>query len=395
MARLGLPSRKIEAWRNTSLKFLNEHSFKPSNGAPDISADIKSTLLEKSISNTQKIVFVNGFFVSELSKFDAKAIFVEQKLEIKTRSADDVSNLIQALNDIYNLNPVEIVIKDDLESPIQIFNFTSVVGSAEIVVSPKIKIVLKANKEAKIILTHLGTKESYYLNNGHFLFDVEKEGRLTLVNHTDQSLNAYHFDMVTMSASSGSTIKYFELNFNALVTRHELSLNLNGENIQSQVFGASYLKSKQHCDSQTYISHNQSHSQSEQVYKSLLDDDSHSVFSGTVYIAQGIVKADSAQLNQNLLLSERAEVNSKPILRIYADDVKASHGSTMGQVSEDEIFYLQSRSISRAKALVLLGQGFLNEVILRMESVELKNYFSGELLRHMTSHENALPKALD
>ncbi len=390
----GLPTRKEEAWRNTSLNFLNEFNFKPALNAPQITAEIKTILQKKTIPNVQKIVFINGFYILELSKFNSNSIVLDQKLEIKTQSADDGSKLFRSLNDIYNLNPVEILIKDNQELPLQIFNFTAVAISTELIVSPKIKVVLKANKEAQIILTHAGTERSCYFNNGHFLFDIEKDARLTLVNHIDQSANSYHFDTVTMSASSVSNVKYFELNFNALVTRHELVLNLNGEHIQSKILGASYLKGKQHCDSQTLISHNQSHSQSEQVYKALLDDESHSVFSGTVYIAQGIVKADSAQLNQNLLLSDRAEVNSKPVLRIYADDVKASHGSTMGQVQEDEIFYLQSRSISRAKAIELLGQGFLNEIIFRLESEELKSYFSSELLSQMASHRTAQLKAL-
>ncbi len=391
----GLPSRKDEAWRNTSLKFLSDHNFKPALSAPEVSVEIKKIFLEKSIPNSQKIVFINGFCVLELSKFNSNSIVLDQKLEIKTQSADDVSKLSRSLNDIYNLNPVEIIINDSQESPLQIFNFAAAVGTTEAIVSPKIKIVLKENKEAKIVLTQTGLIGSCYFNNGHFLFDIEKDARLTVVNHIDQSANAYHFDTVTMSAASASNIKYFELNFNALVTRHEFVLNLNGQHIQSQILGASYLKAKQHCDSQTLISHNQSHSQSEQIYKALLDDDSRSVFSGTVYIAQGIVKADSVQLNQNLLLSDRAEVNSKPILRIYADDVKASHGSTMGQVQEDEIFYLQSRSISRAKAIELLGQGFLNEIVFRLESEELKHYFSSELLTQMGNHRKAQPKALN
>ena len=106
-------------------------------------------------------------------------------------------------------------------------------------------------------------------------------------------------------------------------------------------------------------------------------------FQGTVFIDEGITKADSAQLNQNLLLSDKVEVNSKPVLRIYSDDVKASHGSTIGRMQEDEIFYLQSRSIGRSKAIELLGQGFLNEIVLRMDSDLLKKYFSKELLSHL------------
>ncbi len=254
--------------------------------------------------------------------------------------------------------------------------------------------ILKANKEAKFVLSSCGPANEKYFSNGYVLFEVEKEARLELINHTNQSLTAYHFDNVNITAASASTVRYFELNFNALLTRHEFKLDLNGEHIQSEILAASFLNLNQHCDSQTIINHNQSHSRSEQVYKSLLDDESRSVFSGTVHIAHGIVKADSSQLNQNLLLSAQAEVNSKPILRIYSDDVKASHGSTIGQIQGDEIFYLQSRAISRTKAIELLGQGFLNEIILKIGTEELKQYFSKELLSELGGHPKSQLKVL-
>lgn len=392
LAVRGLPSRKDEAWRNTSLKFLNEYTFVPSSLAPVVTEKIKSLVADKKIPDTNSLVFVNGFYISSLSNFDTQNIVVEKRDDIKTQSQEDVPvNPIQSLNDLYNLNPLEIVVMNDLAKPVQIINLTD---SENVVTSPKMKIIVKANKEAKFVLSHGGPAFARYFSNAYFLFEVEKDARLELINHTNQSVNAYHFDNVNITAAAASTVRYFELNFNALMTRHEFSLNLNGEHIQSEVLGASYLRDKQHCDSQTAINHNQSNSRSEQIYKSLLDDESHSVFSGTVFIAHGIAKADSAQLNQNLLLSEHAEVNSKPVLRIFSDDVKASHGSTMGQIQEEEIFYLQSRSIARSKAIELLGQGFLNEIILKMGSEELKRHFSKELLAELSEKRKPQLKVL-
>lgn len=393
LAILGLPTRKEEAWRNTSLKFLSEKTFIPVTAiSSQMPIGVSKLIERKKIENTHRLTFINGFYAAELSSVEEKDIFIDQKKEMKTQSADDVSNVIQSLNDIYNLNPVEITIKSSLSKPIQIFNITD---GSEILASPKVKMVLKANNEAKVVITHIGQEQACYLSNGHFIFDVEKDARLELINYINQSTESYHFDNVQISAASASIVKYFELNFNALMTRHNFRLDLNGEHIQSHILGASYLNSKQHCDSQTFINHNQSHSQSEQIYKALLDDQSHSVFAGTVYIAQGIVKADSAQLNQNLLLSKEAEVNSKPILRIFSNDVKASHGSTMGQIQEEEIFYLQSRSISRVKAIELLGHGFLNEIILRIESPVLRSFFTNELLSELGQHQKPPKKVLE
>ena len=289
---------------------------------------------------------------------------------------------MQSLNEIYNLSSIEVQIQKDLSQPLQVLNITHSLGKSELVASsPQFKLSLKANKEAKVVLSHVGEIEAIYLSNSAFKFDVEKEARLEIINHVGQSNNSYHLDYVNISAQEKSTIRYFEVNLNAQLARHEFALDLNGENIQSEILGASRLKNTQHCDSQTYINHHKGSCRSEQVYKSLLDNESHSVFCGTVYIAKGIAKTDSVQLNQNLLLSEQAEVNSKPVLRIFSDDVKASQGSTMGQIQEEEIFYLQTRCISRSKAIALLGQGFLNEIVFRIGSENLKKYFSEELWR--------------
>lgn len=381
----GLPSRKEESWRYTSIKFLDEYNFIPQAGALDlnqINESAHKVIEEKKIPNTHCLVFVNGFYMAALSQFDTKTLTISYTSQMPSQLQVDA---IQSLNELYNLQSLEIVIKNDLAKPLQIINFTQLSESREVVSSPKIKMTVKTNKEAKIVLTNVGEAHARYFSNCHFTFVAEKSSRLELVNHINQSLNSYHFDYIHIAAEAAASVRYFELNFNALLTRHEFTLDINGENVQSEILGASYLKQKQHCDSQTLINHYQGSSRSEQVYKALLDDESRSVFSGTVYIAQHIAKADSSQLNQNMLLTNQAEANSKPVLRIYSDDVKASHGSTIGQIDEDEIFYLQSRSISRIKAIEFLGQGFLNEIIFRLGSNEIKQYFSKILAHELES----------
>lgn len=396
LAKKGLPTRKEESWRNTSLKFLSETEFKPISHVPTQLPDSALALISsKMIDGCHTLVFLNGFYMSSLSRFDVMTTVVsENTKKVLTFQGDAGSEAIHSLNDMYNLNSVDLTITADLTLPLQILNVTYSMNEGVVASSPRVNLTLKSNKEAKIVLTHAGENQACYLSNGKFTVTVEKDARLELINNTNQSLNAYHIDFLGIAAEEGSTVRYFELNLNAKLIRHEFVLELNGENIQSEVLGASYLKQNQHCDSQTYINHHKGSCQSEQVYKSLLDDESRSVFSGTVFIAQGIAKTNSSQLNQNLLLSDKVEVNSKPILRIFSDDVKASHGSTMGNIQEDEIFYLQSRSISRQKAIELLGQGFLNEIVLRINSDLLKKHFSKELLNELAIKRKAQLKVV-
>jgi Fe-S cluster assembly protein SufD len=389
----GLPTRKQESWRNTSLNFLNENYFKPATHSPTQLPDsVLSLASAKMIEGCDALVFLNGFYMPGLSRFDMATVFVSENTKKPVFFQGDADSAsIHHLNELYNLNPIDITIKSDLNQPLQILNLTHLMGGESLVTSPKVNVTVKSNIEAKIVLSQVGEHQARYFTNAQYTFAVQKDARLELVNDVNQSVNAFHFDFVGIAAESSSTVRYFEINLNAQLTRHELVLELNGEHIQSEILGASYLKDNQHCDSQTYINHHKGSCQSEQVYKALLDDESRSVFSGTVFIAEGVAKTDSAQLNQNLLLSDRVEVNSKPILRIYSDDVKASHGSTTGKIQEDEIFYLQSRSISRSKAIELLGQGFLNAIVLRMGSEVLKKYFSKELLNELgTQRETKL-----
>jgi Fe-S cluster assembly protein SufD len=380
LATKGLPTRKDEAWRNTSLSFLNENSFVPATHlALPIPSLVTDFINSKKIANCDYAVILNGFFSESLSSYSGQGLNISSSAnQLKVVKGDDKG--VQHLNEIFNLNTIEIVIDKDLLKPLQLINVThSFGGTALVAAAPQIKLSIKKNREAKVVLSNVGEADVAYLSNGAFKVEVEKDARLEVINHIGQSKKAYHLDYVEISAQDSSTVRYFELNLNAQLTRHEFVLNLNGENIQSEILGVSRLKDSQHCDSQTFINHHKGNCRSEQIYKSLLDDESHSVFCGTVFIAKGLAKADSAQLNQNLLLSDRAEVNSKPVLRIYSDDVKASHGSTMGQIQEDEIFYLQTRCISRSKAVALLGQGFLNEIIFKIGSETLKKYFSEEL----------------
>ncbi|MBL7545049.1 MAG: Fe-S cluster assembly protein SufD [Bdellovibrionaceae bacterium] len=394
----GLPSRKEESWRNTSLKFLSDVVFTPvSHMATALPEHIITLIQEKQIPGADVLVLANGFYIASLSKISESAVTVEMQQSPTSFQyhGDEGSEAIHWLNKIYNLHALEINITKDLTKPLQILNVAYVPTGAAVISSPRVQISLHANKEAKLVLTNMGEKNATYFANGHFAFTVAKDARLEIVNHVNQSANAYHFDFVGIRAEAASTVRYFELNMNGQLTRHEMVIELNGENIQSEILGASYLREKQHCDSQTFINHNHGHCRSEQIYKAVLDNEARSVFSGTVYIAPGIAKTDSAQLNQNLLLSDHAEVNSNPILRIFADDVKASHGSTIGQVSEDEIFYLQSRCINRTKAIELLGQGFLNEIIFKIGSDQLRAYFTAQVLREMHQPRKPQLKAVN
>ncbi|HEY1080271.1 MAG TPA: SufD family Fe-S cluster assembly protein, partial [Bdellovibrio sp.] len=154
---------------------------------------------------------------------------------------------------------------------------------------------------------------------------------------------------------------------------------LKGAGSDSQILGVYAVQGSQHVDNTTLIDHAVGECNTTQLYKGILDGESRAVFCGKVLIRKDAQKANSAQLNNNLILNTKAEADSKPSLEIYADDVKAAHGSTVGQLNKEELFYLQSRAIPKAKAVPMLSYGFLSEVIYKLSDEKTQKWLSRHL----------------
>ena len=192
-----------------------------------------------------------------------------------------------------------------------------------------------------------------------------------LRNQNENNL-AFHLGKTEIRQSQNSQLEISSLSFGAQLSKHELTIELKGQGASSQVFGAAIGNKQQHHDQQTWIKHSVGYCTTKQLYKTLLDGASRAIFNGKVSIALNAQKAFSEQLNSNLLLSAGAEADSRPQLEILADDVKATHGTTVGQLDEDEIFYLMSRAISRERAIEILSFGFIAETVEQLSDMRLK-----------------------
>lgn len=156
------------------------------------------------------------------------------------------------------------------------------------------------------------------------------------------------------------------------LTRHNVHSEINEEGATSDIHGLYILNDDTHVDTNSFIHHNAPHTFSNQLYKTVLDDSSRGVFTGLIRVEKDSQKVDSKQLNKNLLLTKKAHANSRPQLEIYADDVKCAHGSTTGQIRDDELFYFQSRGINAVKARKILAKAFINEVIFKIENLNIR-----------------------
>jgi Fe-S cluster assembly protein SufD len=184
----------------------------------------------------------------------------------------------------------------------------------------------------------------------------------------------HHFHIATTEARVGreGTYRSCAISVGARLARHDLNVVLDGEYAECIVDGLYVAASDQHIDNHTTIDHQKAHAVSSQLYKGIIDGDGRAVFNGKIFVREGALLTDARQLNKNLLLSDRAKVDTKPQLEIYADDVKCAHGATVGQLEDEELFYLETRGISPERARSLLTFGFAEDVIRRIRIASLR-----------------------
>ncbi len=391
---LGWPKRKEESWKNSSVKFLTDFTFKqeavPTSAITSLITELKTLL----IPGFHHIVVVNGVLFEEASTLSSessltlKADTVPAKWslpfahdDLENKSSFTFSKAFSLLNELYQFQKVSLTVKEGakLSKPVQVLNYVYSETQQSLNANPSLEIFLEKNSTAQILVSYQGPQGVKYFNNACLSVQLKEGANLELVNETKQSYQAFHLDQNQISIGENAQLKYLDFNTSAQWARHELVVNLEQSGASAQVLGGALLQKNEHCDHQTKIHFKKSHTQSEQLYKSILDDEARSVFCGTVFIDKNIEQVSSAQLNNNLLISDKAEANSKPVLWIYSDDVKASHGSTVGQLNPDELYYLQTRAISKDKAVSLLSAGFLLELVERLENKALKSYLSESL----------------
>jgi Fe-S cluster assembly protein SufD len=389
VSALGLPTRKSEGWKYTSLKGFSEISWIP--------APLKKTLLSPDVSRqfSQQIslqisavaqpdfinlVFVNGEFSSEHSSVLPNSLSWN---EIDSFEADSKFNFFESLQGVYfkKRYVLEIPTETSLTQPIHILS-VNVQSEASLELSGTMvqtHLTVNIGSRSKISLV-----ESFITEPAPKTTDPSFSNVLTRINLgassslcylrvQRESDSAFHLGQTDFVQEKDSNLECLSLSLGGQLSRHQLQVKLIGSGATSQVLGAYVGRKNQHHDHQTAILHLIGGCSTQQIYKGLLDGKSRGVFNGKICIARGAQKAQSEQLNSNLLLSAHAEADSKPQLEIEADDVKATHGSTVGPLDPEELFYLLSRGIPRAKAIELLSFGFVAETVEKISNPLLKS----------------------
>lgn len=352
----GLPTPQQEAWKYTNLAPLKR--FDLARAEPPPALDAAPALLADA---RHRLVFVNGALRLELSRLGAPlSTFAEDGEAALGGLADpDLSPLV-ALNeglarDGYVLRlPAGAVV----EEPIEIVHVVTG-GAAHL----RNAIALGRGARATIVERHVGLGDGESVSNLVTEIDLGPESSLRIWKLQEEAAGAYHLAFTAARLAAGASYESAGLTLGARLSRNETHVKLDGRGASCRLDGAYALRGQQHCDNTTVVTHAAPGCQSRQTFKGALDERARGVFQGKVWVAPEAQKTDGHQLSQALLLSDKAEIDAKPELHIYADDVKCSHGATAGELDADALFYLRSRGTPEPEARALLIEAFLNDAV--------------------------------
>jgi len=394
--QLGFPSVTDEEWKYTNLASLAKESFVPATANEEISGDVKRHAYPETA--TAHLVVVNGFLREDLSVttglenvvavdlFNAGADARYNKIIRKylARNAGYHNNGLTALNTALLQSGVFIWIPKnvELETPIQI-TFVADPSAQSSANFPRVLVVAEENSSATVIENFVSNDGKPYFTNAVTEVVVKDGARLDHYRLQRESHNAFHVS--TTSAELGRASRYdtTSINLGAQLARHDVSVVMDHEGAETSVDGLYMVGADQHTDTHSVIDHKQPHCNSHQLYKGILDGNGRAVFNGKIFVREGAQKTDAMQTNKNLLLSNKARVDTKPQLEIFADDVKCAHGAAVGQIDPEELFYLETRGITPELGRSLLTYGFAEEVIGKIKLASIRSELDEVVLRQL------------
>ena len=366
----GLPgetrTRRVEAWKYTSLRPVAEAVFV---AAFESGCAAEAVLSATPLMDLPRLVFVNGGFRGDLSTTPPAgfAQFAKQP-DFGTLTWPDRDPLV-ALNTMLANDGAALQVPAGQDAgAIQLVTVSG--GASDF--HPRHRISIGAGSRLTIIEVSIGAGN--YLLNTVAEIHVEEGGHLTHIRLQHEAQTAFHLSTTYVGIAAGGTYHSFTLNLGAGLSRTEVHAHLNGAGATAHLNAAQMLRSRQHADFTTVISHMAPECKSRQTVKNALRDHSRGVFQGRIEVDRTAQKTDGYQMNHTLLLSPFAEINSKPELEIFADDVKCSHGATVGELDAEQIFYLRSRGVPEAEAKSVLVDAFLSDALDSIEDETIGAY---------------------
>jgi len=398
--RQSLPSKKEEDWKYTSLWDLSQQQFTHEPLTANITADQvdKAALLDDSY----RVVIADGVFSTELSNLDGlqEGLFIcsfasekgikkaqphlGQQLDLEKAGFNALNTLL--MNDGYM---IAVTADTKVEKPIEIVFINSGV-TENLATHLRNTVVMAANSKATVIEHYVGLTDAVSFTNVITEVVLSNDAELNQYKLQQESLNAFHVATLSANQGSGSQWNTSSIALGAKLARTDVHAKLNGQQSHTQLDGLYIVTGEQHVDHHTHIDHTVPNTTSDELYKGVLDEQSHAVFNGKVIVHKDAQKTDANQQNHNLLLSRGCEIDTKPEMEIYADDVKSAHGSTVGQLNEDNLFFLRARGLDEESARNLLTYAFAVDVLNRIPSETIRSALAAKVETHLPKGGKAL-----
>jgi Fe-S cluster assembly protein SufD len=381
-AEQGFPTLKDEDWRFTNVAPIAKLPFNPMlDGSRDKAASetLAGTAFSKLAGN--RLVFVNGHFAAELSNIGAlpggvkvsnlatalarDSALVEKHLG---RYAIGEGNAFAALNQAFFSDGAFIYVPGGvtIPEPIQLVYISSAKQTGD-TIHPRNLIIADANSNVTVLESYVSIGNAAYFTNAVTELVAGDNARIEHVKIQDEAADAYHIATIQGQFGRTSHVNVHSFALGAKLSRNNIRAKLAGEGLECILNGLYVTKDEQLADHHMIVEHAQPHCASHEYFNGILDDKSKGVFHGRILVRQIAQKTDAKQTNKNLLLSDDATADTKPQLEIYADDVKCTHGATIGQLNDESIFYLRSRGIGTDTARRMLIHAFAGEIIERIQ----------------------------
>lgn len=381
----GFPTKKLEGWKYTSLKRTLKYDYKLFPSQKDIIdfKDIQDYLIND--IESYKIVFVNGKYYSNLSETTHEGMDICILSSALTQSKYDLiienyfdkiskKDGITSLNTAFSHEGAYIHIPKNIQvdKPIQILHFST--GENEsLMFQPRNLIVVDENSQVEIIERYQSITNNNVLVNSVSEIYVNKKSNVKHYKIQNDKKSSSLIDNTFVSQEHSSSYNLHTFSFGGDLTRNNLNIFQNDQRIESTINGITIIDDEQHVDHNTLIHHKEPNCTSHQDYKGIYGGHSVGVFNGRVLVEKEAQKTNAFQANNNVLISDKASINTKPQLEIFADDVRCSHGCTIGQLDNNALFYLRSRGIPEKEATALMMFGFANKVLTSVQNQEIKS----------------------
>ena len=392
----GFPTKKDELWKYTSLEALirEDYSLFPKSEVNIELKDVKKYFLYD--TDTYKVIFIDGVYSPFLSNttHDGLDVCLMSAALSKPKYRDLINTYfnkiapsdesLTALNTSYAKEGAFVYIpkKTVAEKPIEIIHFSSGVQDS-LWLQPRNLIVIDKNSQVQIIERHQSLKEHAVVTNSVTEIYVHEEAFVDYYKLQNDLTTASLIDNTFIQQEKNSHASVHTFSLGGKLIRNNLRYLHKGKHILSTLKGLTILQGKQHVDHSTMVHHSQPNCESHQDYKGIFSERSEGVFNGQILVDKIAQKTNAFQQNNNVLLDDKATINSKPQLEIFADDVKCSHGCTIGQMDEEALFYLRTRGIPKKEARALMTYAFANNVLESVQLPSLKKRINGQIAKKL------------